>query len=52
MKNLNVVELNAQELKNVEGGFSFNFAIFGFSIVNYDDDRKPGGGNRWRTDLW
>ena len=50
LENLNLVELNAQEVSDVVGGWSFSFNIFGYDIVSYNS-KRPDDSN-WRTDLW
>jgi hypothetical protein len=46
LENLNLVELNAQEAKTVEGGFLFRISFFGFNIYSWE----TGVGST--TDFW
>jgi hypothetical protein len=50
LQKLNLVELNAQEVKEVGGGWRLKLSIFGFDVVSYDS-KRPEDSN-WRTDLW
>jgi hypothetical protein len=47
LENLNLVELNAQEVKNTAGGFRIKLSLFNFNLVSYGT-----GGEGWNTDLW
>lgn len=50
LENFNLVELSAQEVKEITGGWGFNLHIGSFSIVSYNS-KRPSDSN-WRTDFW
>jgi hypothetical protein len=46
LENLNLVELNAQEVKEITGGFHIGLRFLGIEIIGYDSN------DGWTTDLW